>query len=143
MSWADGDDIPIGMLLARAARTAERAFDRTVGGGSSRWKILRTLMTEPVETQSELADTIGVRGATLVHHLDALEAEGLVERRRSTENRRLQTVTLTEAGRAKFNALLADVLAYDARLRAAIGPDAVAELRAALHRIEREFADEG
>ncbi len=140
--WSESE-IPIGLLLSRAARTAERAFDRSLGGGASRWQILRTLMARSAETQAALADAVGLRGATLVYHLDALEAEGLVVRKRAAENRRLQTVALTEAGRAMFQTMLTAVVAYDARLRAVIGAECEADLRAVLQRIDAAFGDQG
>ena len=134
---------PLGLLLLRAARGAERAFDRQMPGGSSRWRILRTLVSGRVETQTALADAVALRAATLVHHLDALEAEGLVSRVRNPENRRSQRVHLTDAGRARYDEMLATVLAYDEALRCAVGAEAEPALRAALMRIAAAFDDAG
>jgi MarR family transcriptional regulator, transcriptional regulator for hemolysin len=134
--------MPLGILLHRSARLAERAFDRSLGGGGSRWQILRALAAGQAETQAALAKAVGLRGATLVHHLDALETEGLVARRRSAENRRLQTVALTQKGRARFDAMLQLVLGFDAKLRAVIGSAEEERFRAALVRIMDAFAPE-
>jgi MarR family transcriptional regulator, transcriptional regulator for hemolysin len=59
-----------------------------------------------------------VREATLTHHLNAMDARGLVTRTRDTANRRVQTVTLTEAGEAAFVRLRDAATAFDAKLRA-------------------------
>lgn len=134
--------MPLGILLRRSARLAERAFDRSLGGGGSRWQILRSLAAGQAETQVALAEAVGLRGATLVHHLDAMEAEGLVIRSRSLENRRLQKVALTTAGQARFQAMLTDVLAFDARLRGVVGAAEEDRFRATLTRILQAFVAE-
>lgn len=138
---------PLGILMHRATRVAERAFEQSLegsGGSRSWWLILRTLSDGAARTQAGLAEAVGLRGATLVHHLDALEAEGLVRRSRDPANRRAQGVAITAAGRSRFLAMLEHVKAYDARLRAALGPGDEEALRRALARIaEALAADEG
>jgi len=49
-------------------------------------------------TQQALAATLGMDGTNIVGLLNELEAENLVERRRSPEDRRRHLVQLTEAG---------------------------------------------
>ena len=41
---------------------------------------------------------MGISGGTLTHHLNALEARGLVRRWRGPDNRRVQHTALTPAG---------------------------------------------
>jgi MarR family transcriptional regulator for hemolysin len=68
-------------------------------------------------TQSTLAEAMGVSSATVTHHLNALEAQGLVRRWRDDANRRVQRVELTEAGAGLFERLREVAVAHDARLR--------------------------
>ncbi|MCW2646237.1 MAG: hypothetical protein JWP07_2346 [Pseudonocardiales bacterium] len=63
-------------------------------------------------TQQALATTLAMDGTNIVGLLNELEAEKLIERRRSTEDRRRHVVQLTEAGAeqlAKAESALAEV----------------------------------
>lgn len=111
---------PIGLLLARTAKTASRAFDDALaaeGGSVSVWLILLALMRGGHRMQSELADEVGIQGPTLTHHLNGMEDAGLLLRKRQPDNRRIQRIELTDAGRAMFHRLRRVAMAYDARLR--------------------------
>ena len=52
-------------------------------------------------TQTALAQAIGLDKTTMVVTIDALERDGLVERRTSTLDRRARVIAVTEAGEAK------------------------------------------
>jgi MarR family transcriptional regulator for hemolysin len=81
----------------------ERAFDDALageGGTLPVWLILLNLKIRRPGMQRELAEAVGIREATLTHHLNAMDASGLVTRSRGDANRRVQVVTLTEAGEA-------------------------------------------
>jgi MarR family transcriptional regulator for hemolysin len=115
--------LPIGLRLAQAARAVERAFDEALGeaGGTLPvWLILLNLKIRKPANQRELAEAVGVREATLTHHLNAMDARGLVTRTRDAANRRVQVVALTEAGEAAFVRLRDTAIAFDAKLRAGL-----------------------
>ncbi|HEX4656038.1 MAG TPA: MarR family winged helix-turn-helix transcriptional regulator [Streptosporangiaceae bacterium] len=115
--------VPIGLQLSQAARTVSRAFDSALdgaGGTLAIWLILLNLKIHKPANQRELAEAVGVREATLTHHLNAMDARGLVTRARDTANRRVQVVALTEAGEAAFVRLQQAAIAFDARLRAGL-----------------------
>src|ERR1700744_4377838 len=93
--------VPAGLRLNQAARTVERAFDEALaaaGGTLPVWLILLNLKIRTPGNQRELAAAVGIRDATLTHHLNAMEADGLVTRTRDAANRRVSVVGLTEAG---------------------------------------------
>ncbi len=118
--------LPIGLRLNQAARAVERAFDEALGeaGGTLPvWLILLNLKIRQPGNQRELAEAVGVREATLTHHLNAMDARGLITRSRDAANRRVQVVALTAAGEAAFARLRDAAIAFDARLRTGI-PDA-------------------
>ena len=124
--------MPIGVLVSATAKVLSREFDAAlaaVGGSRPTWLVLLSLKTEGRRTQGELAEAVGVRQPTLSHHLDGLERDGLVRRERTTDNRRVQTVTVTEAGEALFLRLRRAAGAFDGRLRAGLDDAEVAELR--------------
>jgi MarR family transcriptional regulator, transcriptional regulator for hemolysin len=117
--------LPIGLRLSQASRAVERAFDEAlaeVGGTLPVWLILLNLKVRRPGNQRELAEAIGIREATLTHHLNAMDISGLVTRTRDEANRRIQVVTLTEAGEAAFLRLRAAAIAFDAKLRAGLAP---------------------
>lgn len=60
--------------------------------------VLTVLAADVPLSQQEAADRLGVDRTTMVALTDTLEAKGLVERRRSPEDRRKNLVLLTPAG---------------------------------------------
>jgi MarR family transcriptional regulator for hemolysin len=112
--------LPIGLRLGQAARVVSRAFGDALeeaGGSLPVWLILLNLKIRRPGNQRELAEAVGVREATLTHHLNAMDARGLITRRRDTGNRRIHVVELTDAGEAAFVRLQQAAIAFDARLR--------------------------
>jgi MarR family transcriptional regulator for hemolysin len=79
---------------------------------------------------------MGITGATLTHHLNALEQRGLVRRWREEGNRRVQQVELTDEGAATFDRLRSVAAAHDARLRAGLSDEEQAQLAGLLDRLE-------
>src|SRR3954464_7715263 len=97
---------PIGLQLARVAKSASRAFDAALaadGGSTPTWLILLSLKTGRPETQRELARAVGIEGPTLTHHLAKLEKAGLVTRERDPENRLRHPGAPPQEGDAAFH----------------------------------------
>ena len=114
---------PVGLRLSQAARTVSRAFDQALeeaGGTLPVWLILLNLKIRRPANQRELAEAVGVREATLTHHLNAMATRGLVTRERDPDNRRIHMVRLTESGEAAFLRLREAALGFDAKLRAGL-----------------------
>jgi MarR family transcriptional regulator, transcriptional regulator for hemolysin len=131
---------PIGLQLAHSAKHVGRAFNDAlaeVGGSMPMWFILTNLKGEAWRTQHELAQALRIEGPTLTRHLDGLEEEGLVVRRRDANDRRAVSVELTELGRAKHAALLRAVQAFNRRLLAGLSADEIEELRKLLAKLEQ------
>jgi MarR family transcriptional regulator, transcriptional regulator for hemolysin len=135
--------LPIGLQLARAAKSVRRAFDDALaeaGGSLPVWLVLISLKSRQAGNQRTLAGAVGVSEATMTHHLNAMDAQGLVTRRRDPANRRVQLVELTEAGEAAFGRLRAAATAFDQRLRRGLTEADIAGLEALLGRLERNVA---
>jgi MarR family transcriptional regulator for hemolysin len=129
---------PIGMELAGVARDVGRAFDAALAGaGGSRpmWLVLLSLKSRPTANQRELAAAVGIQDATLTHHLNGMEADGLLTRRRDPANRRVHLVELTEAGHAAFRRLRTVAQHYDTRLRTGFSDADLDTLRGLLARL--------
>src|SRR6059058_3936490 len=130
---------PIGLRLARTARVVTQAFERAMsaaGGSASTWQVLVLVRAQDWGTQSQMAEAMGISGATLTHHLNALESQGLVRRRRAEGNRRVQQVELTEAGIATFDRLRGVAAAHDQRLRSGLTERETAQLARLLDKLE-------
>ena len=131
----EGFRVPIGLRLNQAARAVERAFDEALtgaGGTLPVWLILLSLKVCRPASQRDLADAVGIREATLTHHLNAMDERGLITRTREAANRRVQVVTLTAAGDAAFLRLRDAAIAFDTRLRAGLSDADVNHLDALL-----------
>ena len=129
---------PLGLHLARATKEISKAFDDALAeadGSGPMWLVLISLKTRPRASQRELADAVGIREATLTHHLNAMDASGLITRRRDPENRRVHLVELTPAGEEAFQRMRNAAFAFDARLRAGFGEDELAEFERVLDRL--------
>lgn len=122
---------PIGLTLARAAKSVGRAFEDvlvTAGGSTPTWLVLISLKTQPGANQRAIAEAVGIQGATLTHHLNTMEKAGLVTRRRDARNRRVHIVELTDDGEALFHRLRKAATAFDRRLRADVPEPQLARL---------------
>jgi MarR family transcriptional regulator for hemolysin len=129
---------PIGLFLSQSARVVGRAFDEALeeaGGSLPVWLILLNLTIRRPDNQRELAEAVGVREATLTHHLNAMDARGLITRRRDETNRRIHVVELTEDGQALFLRLRDVAFAFDTQLRNGLEDADLDTLRALLGRL--------
>lgn len=129
---------PIGVTLSGVGREVSRAFDAALmraGGSLPVWLVLLALKRHPGASQRELAAQVGIQGATLTHHLNAMEAEGLLTRRRDPENRRVHIVELSASGEAAFQRLREAAQGFDRQLRAGLDEAELSELRRLLGKL--------
>ena len=107
-SAPEGCEESIGRLVALTAKAVREWFESHLadqGGSLPTWIVLSQAIESPESpSQRELAARMGIGGATLVRHLDRLEAEGLVVRRRDDQDRRVTRVDITVAGRRRHRA---------------------------------------
>jgi MarR family transcriptional regulator for hemolysin len=138
---------PIGLYVSRTAKTLSRAFDEALasaGGSLPTWLILVSLKSRSWGTQRELAQSLGIEGPTLTHHLDALERAGLVTRTRDPGNRRVQQMELTQEGDAAFQRMRRAATTFDRRLRSGVSDGEVEQVRELLGRLRANVSpDDG
>ena len=134
------------MRLDSVARAASRSFDDALvraGGTRPIWLVLLALKRGSATTsQQQLADRIGIRGATLTHHLAAMETRGLVTRARQAGDRRNQVVQLTAPGERLFDRLRGTAVDFDARLRTGVSDEQARVVDAVLTQIAANLADD-
>jgi DNA-binding MarR family transcriptional regulator len=75
----------------------------------------------------------------MTNRIDRLAARGLVERHPSLDDRRSVMVQLTDAGAAKVDAALIDLLAHERNILAGLGPDDADLLASLLRRVLTPF----
>src|SRR3954469_8540087 len=88
-----------------------------------------------VPSQRELADRLGVSTPVVVEMVDALEAKGLVERRRDPSDRRSNALVVTAAGREALATARKRRSVANEELTAPIGKAGDRELRSLLKRL--------
>ena len=126
------------------ARDVGRAFDAALaqaGGSRPTWLVLLSLKTRPTANQRELAAAVGIQDATLTHHLNGMESDGLLTRRRDPANRRVHVVELTPAGKRRSTASAPSPRTTTTRLRTGFTEAEMDVLRALLGRLRGNVAD--
>ena len=134
-----GPDMEIGRQLAYTAKLSREYFEARLaerGGSLATWVVLSAAVHSPTSlSQRQLAAALAIGGPTLVRHLDRLETEGLVVRRRDDQDRRITRIDLTPAGRLRYEALSAVSDQTNAEVRSLLTEDEERVLRSVLHRV--------
>jgi MarR family transcriptional regulator for hemolysin len=136
---------PVGLHLNQAARNVSRAFDDALaeaGGSLPVWLVLVNLKANPRGSQREIAEAMRVTEATLTHHLNSMDTDGLITRRRDPANRRVHLLELTEPGEASFIRLRAAAVEFDRRLRRGITDEEIEGLQGLLDRLAANVGTE-
>jgi DNA-binding MarR family transcriptional regulator len=92
----------LGYFVRRAQLWIFQDFIRTLAEADIRpaqYSVLLVIEANPGLSQSTLAQTLGIERARLVRLLDGLEVRKFVQRRRSKNDRRSHTLSLTAQGR--------------------------------------------
>lgn len=104
-------------------------------GLRARHVIALTLLRDHGEqNQSDLPATLGMDPTNVVALLNELEAEDLVQRRRSPHDRRRHTVSLTDAGKARLDEVEHLLTAVEQRVLDPLSPEEQQTLYALLSR---------
>ena len=118
----------LGYRLRLAQQAVFRDFAQSVGRLSpGRVGILFLIEANPGVHQSRLAQAVGLDRSTLVGLIDALEDQGLLERRRG-DDRRTNGLWLTAAGRAQVTQLKRRIGAHERRIEQRLTPAERAQL---------------
>jgi DNA-binding MarR family transcriptional regulator len=126
-----------GFLLARAHHRFHERADEVLApfGIQIRHFGALTRLADGASSQRELGDRLQVSGPVVVELVDALEARGLVERRRDTADRRLNALHVTPEGRDVLEKATATLVARSDELTEPIGASGDAELRGLLRKL--------
>lgn len=123
---------------ARAWRGALERFLKSCGITPAGWNAVAAVAgaAEPL-SQRQLAEQLGVDGATLVATIDRLAAGGLVERVPSRQDRRVKLVVLTGQGQALAHKVGAQAALLRDTIAARIDEARLADAAAVLEELQR------
>jgi DNA-binding MarR family transcriptional regulator len=125
----------LGYQLRVAQQSLFRDFAARVGELSpGRVGILLLIEANPGVTQSRLAAAVGLDRSTMVGVIHALEARGVVERRRG-EDRRTNGLWLTRSGRIAVTRLKRRIAAHEENFAARLSAAERAELLSLLAKL--------
>jgi MarR family transcriptional regulator, transcriptional regulator for hemolysin len=133
-----GMSMRLSHLVGRTAAALRHRLETdmaALGASFPEFLILYVVAAHPGCSQREVAAQVGVERQTMSHHLDRLEAEGLVARRRDPDDRRILRVHPTAAGRRRLAKLDAIVEGLEAHLNAQLSEREAAVLHKALTRL--------
>jgi DNA-binding MarR family transcriptional regulator len=112
-------------------RFAEQGEDVT----PEQWMVLIRLWERDAVSQAELSEATLRDAPTMSRILRVMEEHGMIQRRRSSEDARVQTVHLTRRGRALKDKLVPVAREIVARMVRGIDPEDIATTRATLQRM--------
>ena len=134
---------PLGRQLVFTAKAMREAFEDTLtaaGGSLGTWIVLSALSDGGHMSQAALATHVHLEGATITHHVDRLEAAGLVRRQLDPGDRRVRRLELTLAGTELHTRLLAAVIELQQHVLAGLGKPERAALKKTLETIQSNLA---
>lgn len=102
--------------LGRALMAMETPILREHGVSMWGYAVLTGLEGQPVRTQAALAEAIGADKTRLIPVLDALQAEGLIDRQAAPDDRRARVLTITDEGARRRDAVRAAIRDREDRL---------------------------
>lgn len=125
--------------LRNTARGWRLGLDRRLkflGLGQAGWMTIANIARagKPM-SQIELANAVGVEGATMVTMLDRLVRGGLVQRQPSTTDRRIKLISLTEEGKVVYEKLSTVAKEYGHELLSGMDKAAVKQATLLLEQI--------
>jgi len=134
---------PVGRQLVFTAKAMREAFEDALaaaGGSLPSWVVLSALAEVGCLSQAALASHVHLEGATITHHIDKLEAAGLVRRGLDPTDRRVRRLELTEAGAELHARMLSEAIRLQGILMAGLTADDRAALARCLEVIQANLA---
>ena len=129
-------------LLNQAAEATSRSFQASYkaayGMTRTQWRVLANLGKFGSMTARDICAISHTEKTKVSRAVAALEADGLLARMTSAQDRRAEILTLTARGREVFADLGQRGIDYDTALRARIGAGTAAQLDDLLRRIIAE-----
>lgn len=134
-------------LLNQAAEASSRSFQaiytKAYGMSRTQWRVLANLGKFGAAPARDICRISHIEKTRVSRAVAAMEAQGLLIRLPSPDDRRVEILSLTPKGAAVFHDLGQRAVLYDRQLRAQIGPEIAGQLDILLRRIVALNGDEG
>ncbi|AYQ39566.1 MarR family transcriptional regulator [Burkholderia aenigmatica] len=138
------DRVAILQQFGRTYRAFMTAFEAQVGQPMPRWRIMVALHTMGGHSsQKKLVEVLRIDPGALTRQLKSLDALGWIQRESDARDNRVTNVTLTDEGRAAFDACLPRRKAFLEQTMAQLPDDVLNALSGALAMLESRIADVG
>jgi DNA-binding MarR family transcriptional regulator len=126
-------------LLNQAAEATSRGFQGTYrdqyGLTRTQWRVMANLGRFGAMTARDICRISHIEKTKVSRAVAGMEAEGLLTRATSDQDRRAENLSLTANGRAIFAEIGQRALEFDAVLRAGLGSETAGRIEATLRRI--------
>ena len=126
-------------LLNQAAEATSRDFQSTYraryGLTRTQWRVMANLGRFGAMTARDICRLSHVEKTRVSRAVAGLEAEGLLTRSTNPRDRRAENLSLTPKGRMVFTEIGQQAQAFDADLRARLGPEIATRIDAILREI--------
>jgi len=104
----------LGLVVRNASKTLEKALDvellRNYGLSGGQWRVIGAIAVKSGISQKEVAEIISLDTSTLVPIIDRLEHNGLVRRETNPNDRRNNSIFLTEKSESILDSIVNAVL---------------------------------
>ena len=132
--------------IAYLAREITRIYTRNLQDAIAehgiligQYHFLRVLWEKDEITQRELANAVGMKESTTFTALAGMEKQGLLTRKRGSDDRRKMTVKLTDKGRGLESKLIPIAKAVNDRPLAGLDAEQVSDLKAKLETLRNNL----
>jgi DNA-binding MarR family transcriptional regulator len=102
------------------------------------WRVVATLGQYGVRTARDIAAHAVMHKSTVSRAVSALEERGLLARKPNADDRREELLELTRQGRAVYEALAPEAIAFEERLVAVLTPAEQKSLVALIDKLDRQ-----
>lgn len=140
---------PTDHSIAYLAREITRIYTRNLQDAIAKhgiligqYHFLRVLWEKDEITQRELANAVGMKESTTFTALAGMEKQGLLTRKRDSDDRRKMTVKLTDKGRGLKSKLIPIAKAVNDRPLTGLAPEQVSDLKAKLETLRNNLVGE-
>jgi DNA-binding MarR family transcriptional regulator len=124
-------------LAARVSNALAEIYQERFGLSIPGWRVIATLGQYGVRTGRDIAAHGVMHKSTVSRAVTSLEERGLVARKANPDDMREELLTLTDAGRAIYEALAPEALAFEMRFVSALSPAERKTFFAILERLDR------
>jgi DNA-binding MarR family transcriptional regulator len=126
-------------ILNQAAEATSRSFQpvyaEKYGMTRTQWRVIANIGKFGAMTAKQICDVSHLEKTKVSRAIAGLEAENLLQRDTSTDDRRAEVLTLTTKGKRRFQQLGEEAVGFDATLRQQLGPETTKHLLLALQNL--------